>query len=128
MKNISDTDFCQIEKHSTSAVNDLRTIQNAGRYPQKVCRSAMFGANMIGAQGELISMLRDSHDRLTEENQKLREALKLLSESTDRLLYPESSDDVKELANARNQAYSSIFTARCILAELKGGEEVDGDE
>ena len=66
-------DFLQIEKHVTSAVSDLRRIQHAGKYPKKVCSSAMYGANMLVSQKNIISSARAEVDRLEQENAELRE-------------------------------------------------------
>ena len=66
-------DFLQIEKHVDSAVSDLRRIQHAGKYPKKVCSPAMYGANMLGAQKNIISAARAEVDRLEQENAEMKE-------------------------------------------------------
>ena len=71
-------DFLQIEKHVNSAVSDLRRIQYAGKYSKKVCTPAMYGANMLDAQKNIISSTRCEVDRLEQENAELREALNVL--------------------------------------------------
>ena len=67
-------DFLQIEKHVTSDVSDLRRIQHAGKYPKKVCSPAMYGANMLVSQKNIISSARAEVDRLEQENAEIREA------------------------------------------------------
>ena len=60
-------DFFQIEKHVDSTISDLRRVQNAGKHPKKVCSAAMYGANMLGAQKNIISSARAEVDRLEQE-------------------------------------------------------------
>ena len=103
-------DFLQIEKHVTSDVSDLRRIQHAGKYPKKVCSPAMYGANMLVSQKNIISSARAEVDRLEQENAEIREAASHLMDlfngvvfthntHRDRVNFLNARDNLKQLLN-----------------------------
>lgn len=116
-------DFNQMEKHVDAAINNLRTVQYAGKYPKKVCRAAMFGANMLGVDRNTISLLRDNNDQLESENKRLREALEESFAALERLLDAGESDKKNEVVNARNQAHFTSMSNKQLLNELEGGKD-----
>ena len=68
-------DFTVIEKHVDSAIPSLRSVQNAGKYPKKVCSAAMYGANMLGAQKNIISSCRSEIKQLQQDKDDQIKAL-----------------------------------------------------
>ena len=80
---MSDVGLNQMESHVDSATSELSMVQNSGKYPKKVCRSAMYGANMLKVQRHVISSLRELHDkhivRITELEQQLQDNTDMLT-------------------------------------------------
>jgi len=65
-------DYKQVEDRIDSLVAELRSIQNAGKYPQKVCNPVMHGANMLEAQKKVISTVKAKVERREQENSELK--------------------------------------------------------
>ena len=68
-------DYKQMEDRIDSLVGELRSIQNAGKYPQKVCNPVMHSANILDSLGKVIFNMGGEVDRLKQENAELREAV-----------------------------------------------------
>ena len=63
----------------------------------------------------------NNHDRLTEENKRLREALVVASNSIGRMLDVDQYDgDTREFINARNQGFCAAGIINNLLSELDG--------
>ena len=62
-----------------------------------------------------------NHDRLAEENKRLRDALDLASNSISRMLDADQCDgDAREFINARNQGFCAAGIINNLLSELGG--------
>ena len=65
-------DYKQMEDRIDSLVGELRSIQNAGKYPQKVCNPVMHSANILDSLGKVIFNMGGEVDRLKQENAELK--------------------------------------------------------
>ena len=61
-------DYKQMEDRIDSLVGELRSIQNAGKYPQKVCNPVMHSANILDSLGKVIFNMGGEVDRLKQVN------------------------------------------------------------